>query len=571
MLDYESPASGDAEFRLAWSSKRLSPEPVPATAFVHDAADAALRDRAAARDGRTLFAERRCAKCHAPASAWPAAAMPELAADAPAFDGLGSRLKAPWMAQWLLDPKVFRPDALMPRMLSGPGAAADAADIAAYLASLREAETPSRLEPPDAAARTNLLANGARFFTDLGCAGCHLLPGELVLTNDTRVPLNHVAAKWRPEALAGFLRAPAAHFRWTHMPDFKLSTNEVEALAAVLLERAQSDRRWLALDRPDAALAGNARHGGELVSTLGCLKCHGLESAKDQSLAPSLAGLAAGNWTRGCLATDAAARGKAPDFSWEGQQLAALRAFGREGFPQTLDRDVPAEFAARAYVALRCNACHARDTETDLLTRLAAATARPTDPADDDEIGTRSVHVGRPLLTFAGEKLYAGWMQRFLAGTLPYKPRPELQGRMPAFAAYASGLASGLAEQHGYPAESAPPPKVDRQLAAIGQQLTLVSGGFSCVTCHNVGAQKALAGKDTATVNFACVGERLRPGYYWRYVQDPPHLVPSTMMPRFIGEDGTTAIKTVFGGNPQQQFTAIWNYLQSLTEATPAK
>ena len=34
--------------------------------------------------------------------------------------------------------------------------------------------------------------------------------------------------------------------------------------------------------------------------------------------------------------------------------------------------------------------------------------------------GGGSVHVGRPLLTFVGEKLYSGWMQRFLDGTLPY-------------------------------------------------------------------------------------------------------------------------------------------------------
>jgi len=568
VVNYESPASGDSEIRLTWSSKRLPPEPVPATAFVHDASDPALRDQISARDGRTLFAEYRCAKCHQPGAAWPAGAMPELAADAPAFDGLGSRVKAPWIAQWLLDPKAIRPDALMPKLLAGPGAAADAADIAAYLAGLREAGKVTRAAPPfTGASRTNLLADGTRLLTDLGCVGCHLVPGELALTNDTRVPLNHLAAKWRPEALAEFLRAPAAHFRWTRMPDFKLSPIETEALAAVLIERAESDPRWMVLGRASAgAVFGDARHGGELVSTLGCLKCHSLGPAKDASQATSLAGLAAGNWTRGCLASEAAARGKAPEFGLEDRQRAALRAFGREGFSRTLERDVAAEFAGRQYVALRCNACHARDTETDLLTRLAAATSRPKDPADDDEIGTRSVHVGRPLLSFAGEKLYAGWMQRFLEGTLPYKPRPELQGRMPAFAAYAGGLAAGLAEQHGYRAESAPPPVVDPQLAATGRQLTLVNGGFSCVACHNVGTQKALAGKDTATVNFACVAERLRSSYYWRYVQDPPRLVPSTMMPRFIGDDGTTAIKTVFDGNPQKQFTAIWNYLLSLRE-----
>jgi cytochrome c2 len=573
-LSYQSPPSGDAEFRLAWSSKRLPPEPVPATAFVHDADHPALRHRVLARDGRNLFAEHQCARCHKPPSPWTATAMPELAADAPALDGIGSRLKAPWIAQWLLDPKAILPDALMPRILSGPQAAADAADIAAYLASLREAGG-SRTEAPGAiVSRTNRVTHGTKLFADLGCVGCHRLPGELVLTNDTRVPLNHVAAKWQSESLEAFLRAPATHFRWTRMPDFKLATNEVAALAAFVLERAETNRVWLAPSGADAAArSADAKHGGELVASMGCLSCHALDQVPDQSRAPTLASIGAGNWTHGCVADDAAARGKAPEFSFGGAQRAALRAFARDGFAEALHRDAVAEFAERQYVSLRCNACHPRDTETDLLTRLAAAAPKPKNPYDDEESGGGggSVHVGRPLLTFAGEKLYSGWMQRFLDGTLPYKPRPELQGRMPVFAAYAAGLAEGLAHQHGYPAESAPPPKVDPQLAAIGQQLTLVSGGFSCVSCHNVGTQKALAGKDTATVNFACVAERLRPSYYWRYVQDPIRLVPSTMMPKFIGDDGTTPLKTVFDGDPQKQFTAIWHYLLSLRAEAPAK
>ena len=570
-LAFESPPQGDAEFRLLWSSKTVPAEPVPSTAFVHDAADPQHRERLLARAGRELFAERQCAKCHQPAAAWTATAMPELAADAPAFDGIGSRLKAPWIAQWLLDPKAIRPDALMPKLLSGPQAAKDAADIAAFLAS-GTSILPVSPNKPEATSQspTNLLAAGTKLFADLGCAACHLLPGELTLTNDTRVPLNHVAAKWEPAALDVFLRAPTNHFRWTRMPDFKLTADEAAGLAAFVLARAKTDPRWAAPTRQDS---GDAKRGSELVTSLGCLSCHTLDKAQNQFKAPTLATLASGVWTRGCIADTEASRGKAPDFALTDSERSALRAFAKQDFPATLTRDCAAEFATRQYAALRCNACHPRDTETDLLTRLAAAAPKPKNAYDDEEGsgGGGSVHVGRPLLTYAGEKLYAGWMQRFLDGTLPYKPRPELQGRMPAFPAYAAGLATGIAEQHGYPAESAPPPQVDTQLADVGRRLTLVQGGFSCISCHNVGTQKALAGKDTATVNFACVAERLRPTYYWRYVQDPPRLVPSTMMPKFIGDDGTTPIKTVLNGDPQKQFTAIWNYLLSLRADAAAK
>ena len=209
------------------------------------------------------------------------------------------------------------------------------------------------------------------------------------------------------------------------MPDFKLATNEAAALAAFVLERAQTDPRWPAPGRVEVGhRPADIRRGGELVTTLGCLSCHRLDQSPDQAQAPTLASLAAGNWARGCVGDDAAARGRAPDFSFDAAQRGALRALARDGFPDALHRDVAAEVAGRQYAGLRCNACHPRDTETDLLTRLIAAApqAKQADAEEEFAGGRGSIHVGRPPLTLAGEKLYAGWMQRFLDGTLPYKP-----------------------------------------------------------------------------------------------------------------------------------------------------
>ena len=571
-LEYASPPAGDAEFRLAWSPGIFPGEPVPPGAFVHDAETKTFQERELVRQGRELFAEFRCTRCHQPESPWTTTAMPELTAAAPSLDGIGSRLNKKWLAQWFLDPKAIRPDARMPRLLRGEGAAGQAADIAAYLGSLRTAGDPGPGAPLMDATQTNLVASGSKSFTDLGCLGCHRVPGDLVLDNDPRVPLGHLAAKWRPDALPDFLRAPARNFPWTRMPDFALTSDEATGLTAFLLNRSAAASQPPAANSGAGEPEGNAVRGAELVSTLGCLACHSLDHVQDRSAAPALAGLAMLDGTGGCLADDTKARGRAPDFGWDRKQRAALRAFLRSGCLPSLQRDAPAEFAERQYAALRCQACHPRDDETDLLTRLAAMTTIPKAAYDDDEAtGGGSVHVGRPLLTFSGEKLYAGWIQRFLEGTLPYKPRPHLQGRMPAFAAYASGLAEGFAHQHGYRAESAPSPLVDAQLAALGQRLTGSAEGFSCVSCHDVGAKKALAGKDTATVNFACIAERLRPSYYWRYVQDPPHLLPGTMMPKFIGEDGTTPIKGIFNGDPTQQFAAIWQYLLSLRGTAPPR
>ncbi|MBM3883092.1 MAG: c-type cytochrome [Verrucomicrobia bacterium] len=565
-LEYLSPASGPAEVRLLWSSPQLPPEPVPPTAFVHDDGDPALRTGEAARAGRDLFAASQCVKCHQPSTPWGPDAMPDLTSDAPAFDGIGDRLQPAWLAQWLLDPKAVRSDARMPRLLAGEAAVRDARDLAAWLASLRGAQAGvAAVVEANGKAEVGLVGKGQQLFTGLACVACHRFTGDPLLTDDPRVRLDHLAAKWQPRALEAFLRAPTQHFPWTRMPDFKLTGDEASALAAYLESRALAPE-------PVAAPEGEPVRGLELAGSLGCLNCHTLEGTVASRTAPGLTDLWRRDWTRGCLAADLEARGTAPDFGFTATEREALERFASMEPADSLARSVPAEFAARQYAALRCQACHPRDHETDFLASLPlAAPATATAYGDEDEGGGSSVHLGRPPLTFAGEKLYAGWVQRFLDGSLPYKPRPELQGRMPAFPAYASGLAVGLAHEHGYRAESAATTVADPELAAIGRRLTEVGEGFSCVACHDVGAQKALAGKDTATVNFACVTERLRPSYYWRYVQDPPHLLPSTMMPKFIADDGTTPIKSVYDGDPQRQFNAIWHYLLTLRPEAGAR
>jgi cytochrome c2 len=450
----------------------------------------------------------------------------------------------------------------MPSMLFGANATIDARDMAAYLMTLRGSKPQSH----EAVSVPNEPSSepGRKLYSELGCQACHWLPGDVIVTNDNRMSLANVADKWRPEALPVFLRSPATHYKWTRMPDFKLSPEESGILADYLLKRSDTNS-GPPLSRSQTA---NASRGGQLVSSLGCLNCHGLEKAKNRFKSPSLSAVAGGNWGRACLAENPDLRGSAPDFSFSVEQRKALSAFAQDEFVFALQHDAAGEFASRQYDSLRCQACHPRDSDTDLLTQLTAADTPSSAAEEDRSPRSLSVHVGRPPLTFAGEKLFSGWVERLLAGKLSYKPRPELEGRMPAFPAYAEELAVGFAQEHGYPSESAPAVQPDPALAAIGHDLTLVSGGFSCVSCHNVGSQKALAGKDTATINFACVTERLRPSYYWRYVQNPQHLLPGTMMPKFIGEDGTTAIKSVFNGDPQRQFAAIWQYLLSLQNTT---
>jgi len=89
-------------------------------------------------------------------------------------------------------------------------------------------------------------------------------------------------------------------------------------------------------------------------------------------------------------------------------------------------------------------------------------------------------------------------------------------------------------------------------------------GAFGCVDCHAVAEQPALAGADTATINFVHIKDRLRRDYFDRYVLDPQRWLPGTMMPRFVNDEGLTGITSHFAGDGRRQFGAIWEYLRAI-------
>ncbi len=557
-LEYAPPPDAPAEFRLAWSAPSHPREPIPSTAFVHDPADGQLRHADALRAGRELFANHSCASCHRPATPWGDHAMPELAARAPAFDAIGDRLDAAWIARWLADPAQLRPDARMPRLLHGPSADTDARDIATFLSNLRQPQ------PTQAAHTAGSHDTGKLTFLKLGCVACHTPPGERPTDPaDSRLPLDGLHAKWKPGALADHLQAPHQHHAWTRMPDFDLTTDEAADLEAFL--------RVSSASKPTPAwVGGDPARGAKRAAELGCYRCHDLQGAKDLRRMPDLTAITRADGLRGCLATNPRDRRTAPEFAFNDLQRSLLRAFLKADPASALRHDPPTEFATRQIRTLQCQACHARDTEPDRLAALLNPTGAPV-PTDEDAAGA-TAHPGRPPLTHAGEKLHAAWIERLLSGTLGYKPRADLPDRMPAFPAYAAGLAAGLAHQHGFPARTTEEhPAPNPELVELGRRLTLVEGGFGCVTCHGVGPQKALAGQDTATINFIHVAERLRPSYYRRYVLDPQRVMPGTMMPTFVGPDGRTSLQAVLDGDPHNQFNAIWLYLRSLNNrpATP--
>jgi mono/diheme cytochrome c family protein len=396
---------------------------------------------------------------------------------------------------------------------------------------------------------------GKRLFANLGCVGCHIAPDVKDPVMDTprpRNPLAHVPEKYYKPALIEFLKKPEQHYQWSKMPNFRLSDTEAEQLASYLMR---------ATDAHDVAVNGDAKRGQELFQTSGCISCHGAKV--ENKLKPkSLAELS--DMARGCMAADAAQRGSAPDFYLSDDDRAAIAAVAKEKFA-SLKQDTPAEFAERQVVTLNCVACHVRDRQDDLLTSTLKEEltnfAKDLPPEDKSVEDLYPGDQQRPQLTWVGEKLRPQWAAQFIAGQVPYKPRPWLRARMPGFPARAEALAEGLAASHGVPATAPPNAQPDAKLAETGRKLVARQGGFACVQCHGVGEMKAISPFEAPAINFAHVSDRLTHEYYDRWVYNPQRVLPGTRMPSFADNKGATALKDILNGDARQQFDAIWNYL----------
>jgi mono/diheme cytochrome c family protein len=516
-LRFTAPAAGDAYVRIHWQPDNSFPAPIPSAALTRDASAPDAVRAAAAHLGRELFIEDHCIRCHAAPSAGPA--IPELAMDAPEYAGIGSRRNYAWMVRWIEDPGSLRLAARMPKVLHGADAPDEARAIAAYLASLKSNTASSGAAPdPDQS------GSGRALFNALHCVACHF-PPDAAETNAARIPLRHVREKFAPAALAEFLMAPAAHYAWIRMPNFKFTSAEAGRLASYL---------WFTADQPDtnapAAPSDPAvlEHGRQLVQSSGCLNCHTL-NIENHFTAPTLAALTPDKWNGGCLAADSSHAGGAPVFHLDPEARAALAAFGATD-RASLTRHVPAEFADRQSRVLNCRECHGKFD-------------------------------GFPAFDILGGKLRPEWSRAFIAGETTNRPRPWLDARMPAFARRAEGLAQGMAMLHGYPPVSPPEPPVDMDKAETGRHLVAVAGGFSCVTCHGIGSTPARA-FEVNGINLALTASRVRGSYVRRWIRNPQLIDPSAKMPLFFDNTGISPLTDVYDGSTARQIDALWEYIR---------
>jgi cbb3-type cytochrome oxidase cytochrome c subunit len=158
---------------------------------------------------------------------------------APAFDGIGSKVRPDWLRNYLADPTPVRPglQVAMPRLFLAP------AELDALVAALNAVADPRvSAEVTSASGSTTTEAELGRklFLTGIGpgsetigvCAACHRHggPGGAVGPD-----LTHAVARLQPEWVYAWLRLGNRLVPATRMPSFNLSDADARRLAAFVL------------------------------------------------------------------------------------------------------------------------------------------------------------------------------------------------------------------------------------------------------------------------------------------------------------------------------------------------
>ncbi len=549
-LQYKSSADGSARIRLFWEETSFPRQSVPPTVFARTD-DAETTASIELRRGRELFATSHCSKCHQPEQLAGGDPMQEMLEIAPLLINAGNRLNETWIRQWLTAPESLRPGTTMPSIFdrTKPETAQKVADLAAFLATMKIGDATAASA---SSTEAQILAGGAHFH-QLGCAACHSKPDQSEPDSEHhRIPLNNVAAKFQPGALAEFLKDPSAYAPHRGMPNFQLSDEERSTLSAYLTAKSKPT-----IPSPVEG-KGDAARGAELAKANHCGSCHAGLPMPEKLTAASLEKIFAADWAaKGCVAAPEK-RGAAPVLHLTEADKTALIAFSKIGTSSLAHND-KAEAAERKFHSLRCDACHSRDASPALLDLTHSETKSLTAHIAG---ANEKLDQSRPHFTFIGEMLQATFTQSIIAGTVSTKPRPWLEMRMPAFSAHANSLAEGFARLHGIDPKEKFSFTLDPAKVAIGADLVSADRGFGCTTCHGVGDIKPTAAFEVQGLNFTLANQRIRQEWFSRWMDNPVSVTPNTKMPLYApnGQSPNPAL----GGKAADQFDAIWHYLQSL-------
>ena len=522
-LSFKSNTAQASYFNLKWQGQKFPLGPISPNSLRHKI-NGLAGEFERLRKGRLALAESRCISCHKTDNK---EMMPEFYMDSPSLVNVGGRLNKNWMAKWIANPKKFNQHSHMPSLVNKE----EAQHIAEFLSGDSSVDLSGNIKGDSQL--------GAELFYDLGCISCHTRPEEKVIQGD-RLLLSNVSKKFKPQALKQYLISPEKLYKWTKMPNFKLSEKEASDLSAFLIEKSATSQ--------EPTFKADKNLGEKLFGERGCINCHGGEH-ENSFTAIDFDQLKGDRG--GCLGW-----GPKINFGFTGKDKYVFRTLFNEK-RHSLNAKAAHEFSERQIEALNCNACHSRDNE------VAQWDAFANDIKDLKTHHKDRGHLdqSRPQLTFVGEKIKQDTIKNYLDGSLKYNSREWLLARMPSFPARAEQMSKSLALEHASYKQAVPTKAKQKQLET-GKKL-VGTAGFGCIVCHDVAKEQAMAAFEVKGVNLQYSADRLNKDFYHRWMMNPAHIVPTTRMPKYADDKGKSPLPD-YENDAEKQFEAIFQYLKSL-------
>ncbi len=570
--------------------------------------------------GRAIFEDRRCFGCHT---------TKVFESDFEAGPDLAytrAKHSPEFLEEWVRMPEGIRADTRMPQFWPQPVEPAtgelspegseryeawqklkeeEPKAIAAFLGSMRAPKPLEGWKQP-AGSREESIAAGKQLFDTIGCRGCHRLGPEA----DSEQPSNSEAdfgpqldrqgekstAAW----LAAWLANPGTLRPSTRMPDFRLTSDEVDLLTSYLVS-LRKEGKPAATGQGWSTNETLIEEGRQAVLKYGCYGCHTIPGFERAGRAgPQLDDF-------GSKPPDSLEWGNTPAPSvvpthlaaWTHSKLTAPRRMERGGVELYMPED---ELSAEEVEALSIMVMSDREDWAPLsFRRRLNARALALQEGEDlvrkhncrgcHEIGRDEIeeldedgelldilyvpHGGHlrtfyddpamapPPLTFAGEKFQLPWLYEFLGK--PVTVRPWLQARMPTFKFKPGQVQSiieylALRNEQPYPFESV-------EVASIKEEdrddAIWLFDKLQCLKCHRVSTMKALSPAERAP-DLGLSWRRLKQGWQRKWLLTPHLIQPGTKMPTLfpledddIPDSFTTPYPELLGGEVDGQIDIL--------------
>lgn len=132
-----------------------------------------------------------------------------------------------------------------------------------------------------------ILWQGRRLFEELGCHGCHETVGFGEDKNRMIGPgLRNIKNKVKPDWIMAWIKDPKSFRPTTLMPNFKLSEEESQSIAAYLWQHAEERNIHDEMPKLDEV---QLSQGDFIFEHIGCMACHPYKKDTEHGFAPNLA------------------------------------------------------------------------------------------------------------------------------------------------------------------------------------------------------------------------------------------------------------------------------------------